>query len=94
MKKLVARFAWEYAGHCPDGQPFFISNINVWSQKWNDQHQSISFICPVDNVNRSYNIYTITDEDGNEIKFAATEYSNCFWGFVEYVDRLKKYKGN
>ena len=90
MKKLVERFAWEYAGDCPESVYFEISGINIWDYDWIDMGKSENFCCPKNNEIYSYRVYKISILN-EEIVFGATEYSNCYWGFIEYVDRKKKY---
>ena len=91
MKKLVDRFAWEYAGDCPDGKPFYISGINIWEHHWIDNYETIEFECPKNKIKYNYRVYTVKALD-KIIKFGTTEYSNCYWGFIEYIDRLDEVK--
>jgi hypothetical protein len=89
MKAYVDRFAWEYLGDCPEGQLLLINGKNIWDQKWISTNGKIIEEDPLYHQEHSFSIYIINNDDGTEIKFAACEYSNCYWGFYEYVDRSK-----
>jgi len=89
MKALVERFAWEYAGDGPEGKPLFISGINIWGKEWLSTNERIRMKDPVYQQEHEYYVNTIKGDSDIDIKFAVCEYSNCYYGFYEYVDRLK-----
>jgi hypothetical protein len=89
VKAYVDRYAWEYLGHCPDGQKLLIGGMNIWDQNWISTNEIITKDDPVYHQEHDYRVYIIKKEDNSEIKMAACEYSNCYWGFYEYVDRSK-----
>lgn len=87
MKAYVDRFAWEYLGDCPDGKPLLINGKNIWEQEWISISDTIKMKDPLYHQEHIYHVYLIKNEDGTETKFAASEYSNCYYGFYEYIDR-------
>jgi hypothetical protein len=72
---------WQYVGHCVDGERFVIENVNVWDYKWQETNDPKAMVeDPQYHQPFSFEVYEI-EANGNRIRFAAGEYSNCIWGF-------------
>lgn len=58
--------------------------MNIFDYEWNDIGETITIIDPQYRQEYSFNVFTV-DINGTTKKFAAGEFSNCFWGF--YVEK-------
>lgn len=89
MKVEVPRYAWEFIGSCSDSEIFKVSGTNIWEIKWNSTGEKIDIVDPIYKQKFNFSVYTFINNYDEEVKFAAGEFSNCYWGFYEYVDRAK-----
>jgi hypothetical protein len=72
---------WQHLGHCIEGQPFEISGIDVWSQKWRRVEGAIAEVKdPLYAQSYRFSVYEIGD-GATLVRFAAGEYSANVYGF-------------
>jgi hypothetical protein len=76
--KMLGR--WKYLGHCCDGEPFRIDDVNVWSEKWEQVAEQASVVEPVYGQHFTFNVYEIRTAE-RVIRFAAGEFSANVYGF-------------
>jgi hypothetical protein len=73
---------WNYIGVSLGKKPVKINGHNVWEYDWEDTSENhITVKDPRYGQNHKMNVYKIFIDSGEEIKFAAGEFSNCVWGF-------------
>ena len=77
---------WKFHGSCPDSAKFEIEGLNVWAHDWQREKEEpkAEVRDPLYNQKFSFSVYHI-EAEGQKIRFAAGEFSNCTWGF--YVQK-------
>lgn len=73
---------WKYSKTITDGEPYFIDNINIWSENWKLTGEKIQIKHPTNNKYYRFDVYEI-NSNGKIIKFSAGEFSNNVWGIYE-----------
>ncbi len=73
---------WNFSKTITDNEPYFIQNINIWDQKWNETGEKIVVRNPLYNKNYTFEVYEI-ENNGKRILFSAGEFSNNIWGIYE-----------
>ena len=66
---------WNFSKILTDNEPYFIQNINIWDEKWNNTGEKIKVKDPLHNQNYTFDIYEIKN-NGKSILFSAGEFSN------------------
>lgn len=77
---------WKFHGSCPDGEKFEIEGLNVWAHEWRRENEEpkAEVSDPFYHQTFSFSVYHI-ETGGRRVRFAASEFSNCMWGF--YVQK-------
>jgi hypothetical protein len=79
---------WNCVGVVSDSSPIAFGGIdNVWTHKWIRIPDAVAEVVdPHYQQARRFAVYEIT-VDGNAVRFAAGEFSNCVWGFYLPIPR-------
>lgn len=72
---------WRYVGHGAEGDEMEISGVRVWSHQWTcHEGERAEVTDPIHGQRYSFPVYRIV-ADGQQITFAAGEFSNSVYGF-------------
>ena len=74
---------WKIAamGVADGDERFEIDGVSIWSHRWNRLPvKAIRFREPLYGQRHSFDVYEL--DEMPHIRFAATELSNCVWGFL------------
>lgn len=75
---------WECKGVIYDGEELFISDLNIWSHKWELTGKSATVKDPKYKKIFKADIFKI-QYNQIQFEFAAVEFSNCVWGIYQTV---------
>ena len=80
--KIWKNKEWHHKTTGVDGNTILF-DVNIFDYKWKSTKESIEVLDPIYKQKHTADIYTVIIND-KEYIFAATEFSNCVWGFYTF----------
>ncbi len=81
MNSEIRTTDWRYVGHCVDGQRFLIEGVDISERAWRTTKEpAVEVEDPVNHQPLRLDVWEV-DSDGQQVRFAAGESSNCVWSF-------------